>query len=29
MTDVSVSGVDDQYYKIAKKVTIKQKAAFV
>ena len=25
MTDVSVSGVDDQYYKIAKKVTIKQK----
>ncbi len=26
MTDVSVSGVDDQYYKIAKKVTIKQKA---
>ena len=27
MTDVSVSGVDDQYYKIAKKVTIKQKAS--
>ncbi len=26
MTDVSVSGVDDQYFKIAKKVTIKQKA---
>jgi ribonuclease J len=26
MTDVSVSGVDDQYYKVAKKVTIKQKA---
>jgi ribonuclease J len=26
MTDVSVFGVDDQYYKIAKKVTIKQKA---
>jgi ribonuclease J len=26
MTDVSVSGVDDQYYKIAKKVAIKQKA---
>jgi ribonuclease J len=26
MTDVSVSGVDDQYYKIAKKATIKQKA---
>ncbi|MBE3116100.1 hypothetical protein IMZ68_02755, partial [Candidatus Bathyarchaeota archaeon] len=26
MTDVSVSGVDDQYYKIAKKVTIMQKA---
>ena len=26
MTDVSVSGVDDQYYKIAKKVTIRQKA---
>jgi ribonuclease J len=25
MTDVSVSGVDDQYYKIAKKVTVKQK----
>jgi ribonuclease J len=25
MTDVSVSGVDDQYYKIAKRVTIKQK----
>ena len=25
MTDVSVSGVDDQYYKVAKKVTIKQK----
>jgi ribonuclease J len=25
MTDVSVSGVDDQYYKLAKKVTIKQK----
>ncbi len=25
MTDVSVSGVDDQYYKIAKKVIIKQK----
>ncbi len=25
MTDVSVSGVDDQYYKIGKKVTIKQK----
>ena len=25
MTDVSVSGVDDQYFKIAKKVTIKQK----
>jgi ribonuclease J len=25
MTDVSVSGVDDQYYKIAKNVTIKQK----
>jgi len=25
MTDVSVSGVDDQYYKITKKVTIKQK----
>jgi len=25
MTDVSVSGVDDQYYKIAKKATIKQK----
>jgi len=25
MTDVSVSGVDDQYYKIAKKVAIKQK----
>jgi ribonuclease J len=25
MTDVSVSGVDDQYYKIAKKVLIKQK----
>jgi len=25
MTDVSVSGVDDQYYKIAKKVTICQK----
>ncbi len=25
MTDVSVSGVDDQYYKIAKKVKIKQK----
>jgi ribonuclease J len=25
MTDVSVSGVDDQYYKIAKKVTIKPK----
>ena len=25
MTDVSVSGVDDQYYKIAKKVMIKQK----
>jgi ribonuclease J len=27
MTDVSVSGVDDQYYKIAKKVTIRQKTA--
>jgi ribonuclease J len=26
MTDVSVSGVDDQYFKIIKKVTIKQKA---
>lgn len=26
MTDVSVFGVDDQYYKIAKKVTIRQKA---
>ena len=26
MTDVSVSGVDDQYYKIAKKETIRQKA---
>jgi ribonuclease J len=26
MTDVSVSGVDDQYYRIAKKVSIKQKA---
>jgi ribonuclease J len=26
MTDVSVSGVDDQYYKVAKKVNIKQKA---
>jgi ribonuclease J len=25
MTDISVSGVDDQYYKMAKKVTIKQK----
>jgi ribonuclease J len=25
MTDVSVSGVDDQYYKVAKKVTITQK----
>jgi ribonuclease J len=25
MTDVSVSGVDDQYYKVAKKVAIKQK----
>jgi ribonuclease J len=25
MTDVSVSSVDDQYYKVAKKVTIKQK----
>ncbi|MGD0450721.1 MAG: MBL fold metallo-hydrolase [Candidatus Bathyarchaeia archaeon] len=25
MTDVSVSGVDDQYYRVAKKVTIKQK----
>ena len=25
MTDVSVSGVDDQYYKVAKKVMIKQK----
>jgi ribonuclease J len=25
MTDVSVSGVDDQYYKLAKKVTIKRK----
>ena len=25
MTDISVSGVEDQYYKIAKKVTIKQK----
>jgi ribonuclease J len=25
MTDVSVSGVDDQYYKVAKKVTIRQK----
>ena len=25
MTDVSVSGIDDQYYKISKKVTIKQK----
>jgi ribonuclease J len=25
MTDVSISGVDDQYYKVAKKVTIKQK----
>jgi ribonuclease J len=27
MTDVSASGVDDQYYKIAKKVTIRQKQA--
>ena len=26
MTEVSVSGVDDQYYKITKKVTIRQKA---
>ena len=26
MTDVSVSEVDDQYYKVAKKVTIKQKS---
>ena len=25
MTDVSVSGVDDQYYKVAKKVAVKQK----
>jgi ribonuclease J len=25
MTDVSISGVDDQYYRVAKKVTIKQK----
>ena len=25
MTDVSVSGIDDQYYKIAKKVTIRSK----
>lgn len=25
MTDVSVAGVDDQYYKIVKKVTVKQK----
>ena len=28
MTDVSVSGVDDQYYKIAKKVAVKQKPVF-
>lgn len=27
MTDVSASGVDDQYYQIAKKTTIRQKAA--